>query len=458
MELQQGVGGLSSGDTVTVGDGVSPSIKMTVFDYTNSNPAAVRLTDTNGDYVSAGGGTQYTDGAASPANPVGTIPVFNDGGTIRAVSAANPLPVSGSFTPPALQDVNLTQVGGAAFALGQQLATASIPVVLTAAQISTLTPQTNALTDAQLRASPVPVSLTSTTITGTVAVTQSGAWTVTANAGTDLNTSALLTTAAFNAAFGTAGTPDAQVLSVQGITSMTPLLVDGSGSTQPISGTVTVTQGTAANLNATVVGTGTFAVQAAQSGTWNITNISGTVSLPTGAATETTLAAINAKLVSGTDIGDVTVNNASGASAVNIQDGGNSITVDAPLGTPVFATLTPNTTGGWSVGNYTTGDTYTALTNSAQVIKGSAGTFGGYYIYNPNSSAMYVMVYNVAAASVTVGTTTPQLVFCIPATAGANLEIANGINFSTAMSIAAATTGGGNTAPGTALEAMVWYK
>jgi hypothetical protein len=34
-----------------------------------------------------------------------------------------------------------------------------------------------------------------------------------------------------------------------------------------------------------VKNTGTFAVQAAQSGTWNITNVSGTVSLPTGAST-----------------------------------------------------------------------------------------------------------------------------------------------------------------------------
>ncbi|NIN66264.1 MAG: hypothetical protein GTO63_16545, partial [Anaerolineae bacterium] len=32
---------------------------------------------------------------------------------------------------------------------------------------------------------------------------------------------------------------------------------------------------------------------------------------------------------SGVDIGDVTINNAAGASAVNIQDGGNSLTVDA---------------------------------------------------------------------------------------------------------------------------------
>jgi len=43
----------------------------------------------------------------------------------------------------------------------------------------------------------------------------------------------------------------------------------------------------------------------------------------------TVLTTLNAKFVSGTDIGDVTINNASGAAAVNIQDGGNSITVDA---------------------------------------------------------------------------------------------------------------------------------
>lgn len=46
-------------------------------------------------------------------------------------------------------------------ALGQALAAASVPVVLPAAQILTLTPQTDALTNTQLRASAVPVSLSS---------------------------------------------------------------------------------------------------------------------------------------------------------------------------------------------------------------------------------------------------------------------------------------------------------
>jgi len=52
-------------------DGVSSAIKATVLDYTNSNPLAVRLTDTNGDYVSSGAGTEYTEDAAAVADPIG---------------------------------------------------------------------------------------------------------------------------------------------------------------------------------------------------------------------------------------------------------------------------------------------------------------------------------------------------------------------------------------------------
>jgi hypothetical protein len=92
-------------------------------------------------------------------------------------------------------------------------------------------------------------------------------------------------------------------------------------STLPVSGTVTVTQATAANLNATVVGTGTFAVQAAQSGTWNLNNITGTISLPTGAATESSLSALNGKVANdfGVSTGAVRtasqIGNATGAAA-----------------------------------------------------------------------------------------------------------------------------------------------
>jgi hypothetical protein len=76
---------------------------------------------------------------------------------------------------------------------------------------------------------------------------------------------------------------------------------DGGGSLT-VDGTVTAAQSTAANLNATVVGTGTFAVQAAQSGTWNVTNISGTVSLPTGAATAAKQPALGTAGTSSADV------------------------------------------------------------------------------------------------------------------------------------------------------------
>lgn len=125
----------------------------------------------------------------------------------------------------------------------------------------------------------------------------------------------------------------------------------------------------------------------------------------------------------------------------------------------LYATLAPTTASGLSVANFTSGDSFTALTNTAQVIKASAGNLYGYYMYNPNASATYVMVYNVAQASVTVGTTNPTLVFAIPATSGANMMFPYPISFSNAgWSCAAATTGGGNSAPASALEVMFFYK
>lgn len=70
-----------------------------------------------------------------------------------------------------------------------------------------------------------------------------------------------------------------------------------SGNPIPVNGTVTITDGSGP---VTVDGT----VSATQSGTWNINNITGTVSLPTGAATEVTLALVNSNTV----LGNLTLN------------------------------------------------------------------------------------------------------------------------------------------------------
>lgn len=308
MELQQGTGDTNSsaGEVVLV-DGISPSIRATVFDYLNANPLAVRLTDVGGDYVAAGGGTQYTSGGVPPANPTGTATVYEDGANWESVSLLKPFPVQ---------------------------------------------------------------------VPGTVAVTQS---------------------------------------------------------TSPwvVSGTVAFSNTTIAVTNA-----GTFAVQATQAGTWNINDISGTVSLPTGASTaalqttgNTSLATI-AGAVSGTemqvdvltmptvtvtatnldirdlvfatdkvdvsgstlgansgvDIGDVTINNAAGAAAVNIQDGGNSITVD---GTIAFSNTTIAVT---NTGTFVVQATLQAGTAYAGKVRLTDGTTDSTLLDLTNSNPLTVAI------------------------------------------------------------------
>lgn len=114
-------------------------------------------------------------------------------------------------------------------------------------------------------------------------------------------------------------------------------------------------------------------VAATQSGTWNINDISGTISLPTGAATETTLASILA------DTASMDTNLATVAGAVS----GTEMQVDVltmPT-TTVTATdldirdLTSASdsvaavqSGTWNVGTVTTVSTVTAVTDITNVV------------------------------------------------------------------------------------------
>jgi hypothetical protein len=86
-----------------------------------------------------------------------------------------------------------------------------------------------------------------------------------------------------------------------------------AGINSKLAGTLTV--GSHAVTNA-----GTFAVQATQSGTWNVNNVSGTISLPTGASTETTLSDLNSKVPS------------------NLTTAGNRLAIYSPDSIRVFAT------------------------------------------------------------------------------------------------------------------------
>lgn len=269
----------------------------------------------------------------------------------------------------------ITAIGDISGVVGQNTMANSLPVVIASNQTA------------------VPVSDNggSITVDGTVAATQSGTWNINNISGTiSLPTGAA--TAAKQPALGTAGTASADVITVQGIASMTALKVDGSTVTQPISGTVTAnagtgtfaisaaslplptgaaTESTLSTLNGKVTACNTGAVTistalptgtnnigdvdvltlpnitlasqanpftsaipisdnagsitvdgtvaATQSGTWNITNISGTISLPTGAATESTLSTLNGK-VTACNTGAVTISAALPAGTNNIGD------------------------------------------------------------------------------------------------------------------------------------------
>lgn len=143
---------------------------------------------------------------------------------------------------------------------------------------------------------------------------------------------------------------------------------------------------------------------------------------------------------------------ASNQSALAVTDNSSSLTVDAPVGTPVFVATTPSTTGGWSVSSQT------ALTNTKIAVKASAGTFGGYQIWNPNTAVVHIQVFDVASAGVTLGSTTPTYVLSIPPQAAGPWEVSNGINHATAITLAATTTPTGSTAPASNCVATFLFK
>jgi hypothetical protein len=303
---------------------------------TNYGAAYVQLVTSSGAYIdSVGGGTQYTE-ADTDASITGTAVMWEDtGDTLRVVSATKPLPigdaggsltVDGSLTTVSTV-TSLSQFAGQAITLGAgSVAAGTLRTTLAAddpavASLATLvavdymlgtdfstvfgaaslviatqadnvantqdTVATSALgyvfdgttwdrqrgdaTDGTLvnlgtnndvtvtSGNIIVDSITGTVTVGTHAVTQSGTWNITNVSGTvSLPTGA--STAAKQPALGTAGTASADVITVQGIASMTALKVDGSAVTQPVSGTVAVS-GTVTVGSHAVTNAGTFAVQ-----------------------------------------------------------------------------------------------------------------------------------------------------------------------------------------------------
>lgn len=101
----------------------------------------------------------------------------------------------------------------------------------------------------------------------------------------------------------------------------------------------------------------------------------------------------------------------------------------------------------------------TAVNATAQAIKATGGTLYGLQVSNTSAAAAFVQVFNVAAASVTAGTTVPLLEVVVAATTGyTTLPVgANGIAFGAAISVCSATAAGGGTGSAAGVTVCAQY-
>lgn len=90
-----------------------------------------------------------------------------------------------------------------------------------------------------------------------------------------------------------------------------------------------------------------------------------------------------------------------------------------------------------------------ALTNTAVALKATPGQLTAYEIYNPGNALAYVQFFDAKAADVTLGTTVPVWIVPVPS-GGRAVGPHDKLRFLTAISVAAATTATGNTAPNAA--------
>lgn len=335
-------------------------------------------------------------------------------------------------------------------ALGQALADASVPVVLPAAQVSTLTPQTDALTDTQLRATPVPVSATdldirdltnADVVTAELSATDNAVLDdIAAKLGTIDADTGNLPTIETNTDFGTVtgGGTETGALRVTiannstGVVSVddnggsltvdapvgTPVFVrlsDGSSaiSTLPVS--------LASVPSHQVTNAGTFAVQVDGNALTALQLIDDTIFADDAAFT------IGTSKVS---MAGATVDEASTDSA----DEGDAVALRATANRQLIVTQRPNANGEGL-------DPFRSLDidETEEDVKTSAGKLYGYYFFNAASSPRWLKFYNATAANVTVGSTTPLLTLGLPAGGAGHIEFSNGIPFSTAISVACTT-------------------
>jgi len=434
-------------------DGVDSNIKATVFDYSSSNPLAVRLSDTNGDYVSTFAVTQSTisnlkatvtivDGAGdscmdntNDALRVNIVAGAGSGGTSATDDAAFTA-ASGAGTPMmgfvASDSVDSGDVGVVGMLANRQL---KVTLYDSSGSELSVGGGTQYTEDAAAAANPVGNAIIAvrddarggsiTTTDGdnialrannygelyvkhtdTIAATQSGTWNITNVSGTvSLPTGAA--TAANQSTIighvdgieGLLTTIDSDTSSLVGCVGGTELQVDIVGALP--AGTNAI--GKLAANDGVDIGDVTInnaSIAVTQSGTWNITNISGTISLPTGAATAAKQPALGTAGSASSDV--ITVQGIASMTALKVD--GSAVTQ------PVSGTLTGITNVVHvddNSGSLTVDGTVTATMSNGKTLTSKGGTVsssGDNTIVAAGSNKLKVYAFSLTTTSTTAVT------------------------------------------------------
>jgi len=102
----------------------------------------------------------------------------------------------------------------------------------------------------------------------------------------------------------------------------------------------------------------------------------------------------------------------------------------------------------------------TAASTATQAVKASPGNLYGWYIYNPNASVCFADLFDLASASVSLGSSTPAISLGIPGSSAANIS-PNALavaNFGAAISVASVTATGGASTCATGMVVNLWYQ
>lgn len=119
-----------------------------------------------------------------------------------------------------------------------------------------------------------------------------------------------------------------------------------------------------------------------------------------------------------------------------------------------------STTGGDSVYSAPGGTGNALITNTAvTAVSGAHSLVQGTAFHNTGNADCYIQFFDLAAGSVTLGTTIPKFFVWVPTAGAWSLDTSGeGVAFGTAITVAATTTTTGNSACNASQQAVVIYK